>query len=325
MVHFFIIITGPTGVGKTDLIHFLSTELSFPVEVINADMGQLYTPLSIGTAKPDYHSEPVKHYLFDVIDTPVDCTVMEYRTQVIKLMHDMWERNVVPLIVGGSGFYISSLFFTPHATNCTPGKLPQRYQSMSSERLWHELATVDPLRAQQLHAHDRYRIERALALWQAGILPSSCLPTFDPPGCCAFYFLNRDRADLTGRIERRVKAMLDAGWIDEVKGLDEEWRMFLKKKKLIGYKEIMDYLSTTSIDQKQLIAQITQKTTAYAKRQLTFWRMLEKKLRAADPEHCFLKEVKELNLTLEPLSHYTKQLREDLNALYARLSHKKEE
>ena len=110
---FFIVIAGPTGVGKSDFALQLAQQLSFPVELINADMGQLYTPLSLGTAKPDYKHEPVVHHLFDCLDEPRDYTVHEFRQAVVQVMQELWARGVVPLIVGGSSFYVQSLFFPP--------------------------------------------------------------------------------------------------------------------------------------------------------------------------------------------------------------------
>src|SRR2546425_779852 len=82
MQPFFIVITGPTGVGKTDFVHDLMMQISFPCEIINADMGQMYKPLSIGTAKPDYTHEPVKYHLFDILNTPRDYSVADFRKRV---------------------------------------------------------------------------------------------------------------------------------------------------------------------------------------------------------------------------------------------------
>ena len=78
-------------------------------------MGQLYTPLSIGTAKPNWQSESVLHHLFDVINEPLSCTVIEYRQMLIPVLNDIWSRGKLPIIVGGSGFYIQSIFYPPVA------------------------------------------------------------------------------------------------------------------------------------------------------------------------------------------------------------------
>ncbi len=308
---FFIVIAGPTGVGKSDFALQLAQQLSFPVELINADMGQLYTPLSLGTAKPDYKHEPVVHHLFDCLDEPRDYTVHEFRQAVVQVMQELWARGVVPLIVGGSSFYVQSLFFPPLAA-----AEQIHVDDRSTEQLWAELCTYDPERAKQIHPHDRYRIVRALALWHSGTVPSTQVPVFDPPGNCFFYYLVRERAELYDRINRRVRQMFDAGWLEEVQHLDASWRTFLRRKKLIGYPEIIEYLETRTLTFEQLVDEISTKTRAYAKRQITFWRMLQKKLVAADPEHTVLRRVAELNLTGSHDEVYIKQLVRELEEGY---------
>ena len=103
-MNYFIIVSGPTAVGKTDFVDNLGSQLSVPYEIINADVGQLYTPLSIGTAKPSYKNSPLQHHLFDVLDTPRSYTVSQWREAVLKIMHSLWNRECIPVIVGGSAF-----------------------------------------------------------------------------------------------------------------------------------------------------------------------------------------------------------------------------
>src|SRR5579863_9779399 len=109
---FMLIVYGPTGVGKTDVA--LAIAQHIPAEIINMDMGQFYTPLSIGTAKPDWKNSPIPHHLFDIIDTPINYTVAEYRTMLYKTVQEVIGRGNLPILVGGSGFYLHSLLFPPH-------------------------------------------------------------------------------------------------------------------------------------------------------------------------------------------------------------------
>lgn len=322
---FFIIIFGPTGVGKSAIAHTLSTELGKPCEVINADMGQMYTPLSIGTAKPDYKNEPASQHLFDCIDTPTDWTVAMYRERVLALMQEIWNRGAVPILVGGSGFYLSSLFFPPStlnvsAENVKPPLIPSdpeafmpqglyreeiEQKAPTSADLWQELLAIDPERASAIHPHDRYRIERALALWyHSGIAPSALVPLFEPPARCLWYCITRERDELVARIDNRVEEMFKAGWIGEVENLDSPWREFLKTKRLIGYAEIIAFLEERSDEKNDsealtaLKADISFKTRAYAKRQMTYWRMLQKKFDRYDSAHEHVKLI-ELNASLD--------------------------
>ena len=115
-----VVITGPTGVGKSDLALKLAEEVNG--EIVNADIGQFYTPLTIGTAKPDYKSTPLKHHLFDLIDTPTHFTVVDFRFHVATLVQDLYNHGITPIIVGGSSFYLKALFFPPHHKVKVPKK-----------------------------------------------------------------------------------------------------------------------------------------------------------------------------------------------------------
>ncbi len=274
-----ISIYGPTGVGKSD--YALALAQDFPLEIINCDVGQLYTPLSIGTAKPDWKREKTPHHLFDLLNEPRDYTVVDYRKAVLELCQQVWERNATPVLVGGSGFYIKSLFFPPLSPEQPEQKesLPL-YEGQTTDALFATLQKLDPIRASQVHPHDRYRIERALTL--ANRAPGTVhtlQPTYHDLGFpYALFCLSRERSELYKRINERTEKMMDAGWIEEVQGLQKTaWAPFLNRKKLIGYNDILSFLKDAH-DRKKLVEIIAQKTRHYAKRQMTFWRMLEKEL-----------------------------------------------
>lgn len=293
----FIIVSGPTAVGKTAFVEGLGSLLPMPYDIINADMGQLYTPLSIGTAKPLYRNSPLPHYLFDVIDTPSSYTAHQWREAVIALMAQSWNNKRMPVIVGGSSFYIASLFFPPSFIS-TSHEIPTEWSNRSSSNLWEQLHEIDPIRALSLHKNDRYRIERALIIWLQGKIPSSCEPTFQIPGTCSFYYLMREKEELHKRINERVIEMLEQGWIDEVRSLDAAWIQFLNEKKLIGYPDIISYLQGSGAQSyKELTDSISLKTRSYAKRQVVFWRMLKKKLETHDPDGNLIKKIVELHPT----------------------------
>jgi tRNA dimethylallyltransferase len=276
-----IIIYGSTGVGKTEYALGLGQTLN--IEIINGDVGQFYEPMAIGTAKPDWKNETIPHHLFDVLTSPLDCTVVEYRKMVLDTVQQVWDRGATPVIVGGSGFYIKSLFFTPRSPATEPlTSQSTQDSSHTTEELWENLKKRDPERAEKLYQQDRYRIERALTLLSKGVMPSKCAPEYEPIDADVFLcFLNRPRPELYDRINQRTHIMLDAGWIQEVEHLlNTPWQDFLMRKKLIGYNDIITYLTTdcTDQDKEQLCSTIQKKTRNYAKRQVTFWRMLEKLL-----------------------------------------------
>lgn len=279
---YFVMVYGPTAVGKTELV--LALAQRHAGLMINADVGQFYKPLSIGTAKPPLAALTIPTCLFDVIDAPVDYTVVQFRGQLEDCFVRAQQDNLLPIIVGGSGFYVGSIFYPPsprlrRTGPPTSGGDTNAFDGFTTPQLWQQLATIDPVRAQQINASDRYRIIRALSIWQSSKqLPSQAQPLFAPPGKFLFVMLTRERDDLYQRINERVHAMINAGWIDEVRALKGTgWESFLKRKKLLGYPEIFEYLDGKQ-STEQLIATIAQKTRNYAKRQLTFGRMLVKKL-----------------------------------------------
>jgi tRNA dimethylallyltransferase len=272
-----LVFYGPTGVGKTDLALALAKHI--PIEIINMDVGQFYTPLSIGTAKPDWQHSTVPHHLFDIIDTPANFTVTEYRSLVYKKMQEIRARGKLPILVGGSGFYLHALLFPPHIA-IPDIDISQMYPEGTD--IWQELFNIDPKRALSIDKADEYRIKRALSIWHAtGKLPSTYSPTYDPHADFMVIFLERDRQELKERINARVLEMFKCGWIEETKALEHTpWQSFIQRKNIIGYNQIFDYLSsnTSHKDFQAMVDIIATETRQYAKRQHTFWRKLEREI-----------------------------------------------
>lgn len=311
--NYMIIVYGPTGVGKTAFVDELTQTI--PAEIINLDMGQLYTPLTIGTAKPDWQSASIPHHLFDVIDKPKQCTVVAYRALVEKTMREVWRKNNIPILVGGSAFYLKSLFFPPISSDV------KEFEIDDADDLWEQLHTIDPDRAQKIPKQDTYRIKRALALYKStGKKPSEFMPVYDPPAQYLLLCLTRDRSQLYQRIDERVVQMMDAGWLDEVKQfLGTEWEPFILEKKIIGYDDLIIYLQKKNKPFDELVAAIQKRTRNYAKRQMTFWRMLKRQLEDATaglfPNQ---NRIEEVNLTCTDLHLYIKQLQKTVKSMLAR-------
>jgi tRNA dimethylallyltransferase len=283
-----ILLYGPTGAGKSDLALTLSVYL--PIEIINMDVGQFYTPLTIGTAKPDWSSNAVPHHFFDILDRPIHFTAFEYRRRLLPLIEAIRNRGNVPVVVGGSGFYVKSLLFPlcsfeTHMQSNVAEKIPDEKATMP---LWDQLYAIDAERAKSIQLNDTYRLARALDLWRStGIRPSTYKPTYaNDLGDCHLIWIDRTREDLYARINSRVPIMFERGWIHEVKNLDKDWIAFILQKKIIGYNEIATFMQAPSSFQDSehydtLVAVIAQRTRHYARRQILFWRTLERELHDA--------------------------------------------
>lgn len=303
-----IIITGPTGVGKSSFAEQLAMNIGG--EIINGDMGQLYEPFTIGTAKPDLSKVEIPHHLFNEVTTPVNYTAAQYRKRIEPLIADIRARGKMPIIVGGSGFYLSGLFFQLQENRVNTHSSALDLPSVSDnllprEDMWKKLAELDPERAKKIHPHDIYRLERALRICQhSGTIASGFEPEFNPiQKSFLLIHVGRTREELYQRINERTKEMLFAGWIDEVAVLTDEWKKFVRAKKLIGYPEILDYLENKIPDQKTLVHIIQQNTRRYAKRQIIFWRMFKKKIEQFSSQSTY-----EIDLTLSSIDLYIKQL-----------------
>lgn len=290
-------IVGPTASGKTALSFDLAAQQ--PSEIINADIRQIYTPLSIGVAKPGLQTTSlmavdkptlilralpsrVVPWLFDLYDTPTEISAMTFRRLVAAKVQEVLARGHQPIIVGGSMFYLKSFFFPPQEYETDVDKpSSQRHQIPEAER-WQRLHEIDPIRAKELHPNDLYRVNRALDIYfQQGVLPSSCKPVFQPISLpVTIIALNPPRELLKQRIQSRLEATISS-WIEEVeKLLDTPWEPFWTKLGIIGYPEVAAFIrrGKRSEELAPLKQEIFNQTSNYAKRQVCFWRSFQEAL-----------------------------------------------
>jgi tRNA dimethylallyltransferase len=270
------LVVGATGIGKTDFAEKLA--LDNGGEIINADLGQMYTKLNIGVAKPYWQSSPIPQHMFDILTEPVDYTAAEWRKALVKIIAEINARGKPAIIVGGSHFYIQSLLFPPQAMPAIDVKI-----SNTGSGTWQELHAIDPQRAAAIHPHDQYRINRALAIFQAtGRKPSEFEPVYNPPWPQHWPYklivLSRTSTDLKQRLAQRYDLMIKEGWWLEAQSIKGTcWQKFVCKKGFIGYQELM--AAPNGICVKDVIVQ---KTWQYARQQQKFIKALICKLENQD-------------------------------------------
>jgi tRNA dimethylallyltransferase len=272
-----IVILGPTASGKTDFSISLATSLG-NAEVINADSRQLYTYMNIGTAKiTDDEKRGVVHHLIDVLEPTDDVNIAWYKEQATKTIDDCHRRNVVPILVGGSMLYISAIVDgldpLPPADPAIRERLEKEWDADDGWTLYDKLVAIDPVTAKKFEHQNKRYVVRALELFEkTGIPPSQLKKTIPPPYQILQLGMQWPRQELTDRINRRTKLLLERGWIREVEGLID--RGFTSRDpgmKSHGYCEIMQWLSYEEQDLEKLAETISSKTRKYAKRQMTWW------------------------------------------------------
>lgn len=319
---FVILISGPTATGKTDFAMQLADDQQGRIEIVNADIGSFYTHLTIGTAKPDWESSAILHHFFDVIDDTTSWTAPQFRERLQTLIDEIWARGNIPVIVGGSAFYIQAFFYKNHTLEMPTAELIESLEEQAPEYLWKQLNDVDPLRAQKIDPNDHYRLVRALAIWHTqGQKPSDFQQIFDPIAPFYFITLTRDRDQLYTMIDQRVKIMMEAGWLAEVRALldDEAWVEFLFKKKMIGYDLLAQYLLgyQSEKDLDQVVDLIAQRTRNYAKRQITFLKKLQNNVAESmltNQEHAVWHyKVEEYNVTNSDLSLFLDRVKDEIS------------
>ncbi|MFA5999008.1 MAG: tRNA (adenosine(37)-N6)-dimethylallyltransferase MiaA [Candidatus Babeliales bacterium] len=312
MKRYVVLISGATATGKSGLALQLAQKISG--EIINADIGSFYSPLTIGTAKPDFAKETIPHHFFNILDQPENFTVVQFRERLKILLQEIWDRGNVPVIVGGSAFYIKSFFYKQHDIEGADVWVQELEKSLvPSNELWLQLQATDPERASQINEADRYRIIRALAIFKAtGQKPSLFKQEFEPLAPFYFVVCTRDRAKLYKRINERVLEMMDSGWRQEVESLrGTEWEPFLRKKKLIGYDDLLENNNNDMVID-EIFDVIAQKTRNYAKRQIIFLNKLQKELQQATSSSDLIGRVEEINLTLYDVGLYINGLSEQI-------------
>lgn len=272
------IILGPTAVGKTYLSLLLAERI--PSEIISADSRQIYKFMNIGTAKVDIETQTkVPHHMINICNPDEYFSAGMYSKLARKIVDHVFKEGKLPIVVGGSGFYINALidgiFDTQiHAPNIRE-QLIQRAENEGLDTLYSELQQYDPGYASKISVNDQQRIFRSLEVYLAtGQTFSEWHKQKTNPANFQYKMigLSMDRQSLYKRIEERADRMLEKGLVDEVKHLQAMgYTSNLSALKTVGYKEVFAFLSS-EIDYNTMVIQIKQNTRRYAKRQLTWFR-----------------------------------------------------
>lgn len=275
-----VVLTGPTAVGKTALSIALAKALD--TGIISADSMQVYKYMDIGSAKiTPQEMDGVGHALVDVYEPDEAFHVVRFQHDAKEAMKRLWAQGRLPLIVGGTGFYIQALLydidFTAEDADRT---LREKYETIVREQgaqaLHEMLRAVDPQSAADIHANNVKRVIRALEFYEKTGVPISLHNAAErekaSPYGFAYFVLTDRREKLYARIDARVDAMMEQGLLDEVKALKQMgYTRDMVSMQGLGYKELLAYLDgECSLDEAVYI--IKRDTRHFAKRQLTWFR-----------------------------------------------------
>lgn len=275
-----IVLTGPTAVGKTALSISLAKAVNG--EIISADSMQVYKHMDIGSAKimPD-EMDGVPHHLVDILLPDEEFHIAKFQQLAKVAMEDIYARGRVPILVGGTGFYIQSITrdidFTETDTDTTyRNDLEEFAKEHGAEALHERLKAVDPDAANEIHANNIKRVIRALEYYhQTGTMISKHnheQKEKESPYNLKYFVLNDIRSKLYERIELRIDQMVEQGLIEEVQKLkDMGYTKNMVSMQGLGYKEILTYLDGDYTLEEALYV-LKRDTRHFAKRQLTWFK-----------------------------------------------------
>lgn len=275
-----IILTGPTAVGKSALSVALAKRIGG--EIVSADSMQVYKYMDIGSAKiKKEEMAGIPHHLIDVLTPEEEFNVVHFQQLAKEALADIYERGHIPIIVGGTGFYIQALLYDVDFS-AEEGHLEIRKRLESeaasiggAEALHQRLKQVDPVSAAVIHPNNQKRVIRALEFWELHGYPISQhneqqRQRTSPYAFC-YFVLTDERARLYEKIEARVDEMLSEGLVDEVSKLKAMGcHKGMVSMQGLGYKEILNYLEG-SCTLEEAVYQIKRDTRHFAKRQLTWF------------------------------------------------------
>lgn len=290
-----IVVMGPTASGKTSISITIANDLLSKLgkqgEVINADSRQLYRGCDIGTAKiTEEEMQGVPHHLIDILDPNEEAAAGWYQVEAKRIIDEVLSRGNVPILVGGSMLYISTitdgLTLAPEPDPAFRKRLMDEYDRDGGVSLHQRLSEVDPETAARIHPRNKPRLVRAVEIYElckepkSEAVPKSELRSSKAKCEYDLFILGVEwpREQLHQRINERTRQMFTSGFVNEVKSLiDQGYTKDDPGLKSTGYREIAEKLeegidpSSLSGDE-ELIEKVAARTRQYAKRQVTWWR-----------------------------------------------------
>ncbi|MDE6951534.1 MAG: tRNA (adenosine(37)-N6)-dimethylallyltransferase MiaA, partial [Lachnospiraceae bacterium] len=250
-------------------------------EIISADSMQVYRGMDIGSAKiKKDEMSGIPHHLLDILEPEETFNVMLFQKLAKAKIEEIYSRGHIPVLTGGTGFYIQSVLydisFTEEADKTVRNRLEREALEKGAEYLHGKLAAADPVTAKNIHANNVKRVIRALEFYELNGYPLSehneTQRQKSSPYLFRYYVLNEPREILYGRIEGRVDEMMAEGLVAEVKALKERGctRDMISMQGL-GYKEMLDHLAG-ACTLEEAVETIKKETRHFAKRQLTWFR-----------------------------------------------------
>lgn len=279
-------IVGLTASGKTELAVKLAKK--YNGEIINADSRQIYKGMSIGTAKPKgkwiktgkqklFIYKGIRHHLIDFLEPNKEFNVAKYKKLAIKIIKSVTSRNKLPILVGGTGLYIKAVIDNLKIPNIKPQlklrrNLEEEIRKNGLATLYNKLIKLDPEAAYVIDPSNPRRIIRALEIIMVSKKPFSAQRKKGKELFNSLQIgINISPKQLKKRINKRVRLMLKAGLLKEIKSLIKKCGSDQKAFDAIGYREIINYLNNTAT-LKKAIELIKKNTQAYARRQLTWFK-----------------------------------------------------
>lgn len=275
-----VIMTGPTAVGKSALAIALAKRIGG--EIISADSMQVYRHMDIGSAKlmPE-EMDGVRHHLIDVLEPIEEFNVVIFQRMAKEAMEEIWQRGHIPILTGGTGFYIQAVLYDIDFTeNDEDTSLRTQLETLAgnegNEILYDRLRQIDPEACETIHPNNLKRVIRAIEFYEktGKKLSQHNKEQHENPSpyCFAYFVLNDDRTKLYEKIDKRVDKMLEQGLVAEVESLKNMGcTRDLVSMQGLGYKEILDYLNG-DCSLEEAVYLIKRDTRHFAKRQLTWFR-----------------------------------------------------